>query len=435
MPDCPRACLHGSLAARLMRPVLPALLLVTLALGLTACVLPQAGHRAGGQPRPIPLLLIGIDGFRPDYLQFPEARVLRDLAAGGAQAAALQPAYPSLTFPNHYTLVTGLHPDRHGIVNNSMRDPALGNFAMHLRAAVADGRWWGGEPIWITARRHGLRSATLFWPGTEANVQGQHPHDWLPYDGAMSNARRVQQVLDWLAREESTRPDFMTLYFEQVDSIGHEYGPDSLALRHAVAAVDAAIGQLLVGIEHAGWSGRIHLVIVSDHGMTRIDEERPILLDELLDPRSFELISYGASAGIEPRRGRRAEVEAALLREHAHMRCLRPHEFPPEWHFGQHPRVPSITCQAEPPYIVATRRALAMPGRRTKRGGHGYDPALPEMQALFVAHGPAFTPGARIDRLHSVDVYALLCRLLGIEPAENQGDPQAFDALLRTPSA
>lgn len=410
------------------RPLLPfALLLVALLLSACATHAPDG---APAQPRPTPVLLIGIDGFRPDYLALPEARGLRALAESGGFAEVMQPSYPSLTFPNHYTLVTGLHPDRHGIINNSMRDPALGSFAMHLRAAVGDGRWWGGEPIWITAQRHGLRSATLFWPGSEADVQGRYPDEWLPYDGSLGSARRVQQVLDWLARPESSRPDFMTLYFEQVDSIGHDSGPDSATLRRAVRAVDQSVTELLAGIERAGWAGRIHLLIVSDHGMASIDEERPILLDTLLDPRSFELVSFGASAGIQPRRGRRAEVEAALLREHAHMQCFRPGEFPAHWHFGEHPRVPAITCQAEPPFIIATRRVLDMPGRKRKLGGHGYDPTLPEMQALFIAHGPAFLPGARVERVHSVDVYALLCRLLGIEPAEHQGNPQAFDALL-----
>jgi predicted AlkP superfamily pyrophosphatase or phosphodiesterase len=408
-----------------LRPFAACLLL----LALSACALaprPMPSVAA----RPLPVLLIGIDGFRPDYLRFPEAKTLRQLAERGGRAEAMQPSYPSLTFPNHYTLVTGLHPDRHGIVNNSMRDPALGPFAMHLRAAVADGRWWGGEPVWLTARRQGLRSATLFWPGSEADIQGQHPDDWLPYDAGLDSAERVRQVLAWLARPESSRPDFLTLYFEQVDTVGHSLGPDAPALRRAVQSVDAAIAALIAGIEASPWSGRVNLVLVADHGMTRIDESRPILLDELLDPMSFELVSFGASAGVEPRRGRRAEVEAILLRDHPRMRCYRPQEFPPEWQFGAHPRVPSITCQAEPPYVIATRRVLSMPGRNTKLGGHGYDPALPEMQALFVGYGPAFRPGSTVRKVHSVDVYALLCRLLGITPAEHQGNARAFDPLL-----
>lgn len=406
------------------------LLLIPLLLALVACA-SRAPEPKLPRERPLPVLLIGIDGFRPDYLAMPEARTLRALAEGGGHAEALQPAYPSLTFPNHYTLVTGLHPDRHGIINNSMRDPELGSFAMHLRTAVADGRWWGGEPVWITAKRRGLRSATLFWPGSEADVGGQHPDEWLPYDASLGSARRVQQVLEWLSRPQSSRPDFMTLYFEQVDSIGHDVGPDAPELRRAVSAVDRSVRELLAGIADAGWADRINLVLVSDHGMTAIDESRPILLDELVDPRSFELVSFGASAGIQPRRGRSAEVEAALLRPHAHMRCFRPPEFPAEWRFGEHPRIPAITCQAEPPFVVGTRRVYEMPGRKRKRGGHGYDPTLPDMQALFIGHGPAFAPGTRIDRAHSVDVYALLCRLLGIAPAAHQGDPRAFDALLR----
>ncbi|SDD08350.1 ectonucleotide pyrophosphatase/phosphodiesterase [Aquimonas voraii] len=424
----------------MVKPSLPArhhrarFALCLLLLLLAACA-NRSTSIAQQSTRPLPVLLIGLDGFRPDYLQLPEARTLRRLAEQGGRAEAMRPSYPSLTFPNHYTLVTGLHPDRHGIVNNSMRDPALGSFAMHLRTAVADGRWWGGEPVWITARRHGLRTATLFWPGTEADVQGQHPDDWLPYDAGLDSAERVQQVLAWLARPESTRPDFLTLYFEQVDTVGHDQGPDSPALRRAVQAVDTAVAALIEGLDASPWAGRVNLVLVADHGMTAIDESRPILLDDLVDPRSFELVSFGASAGIQPRRGRSAEVGAALLREHAHMRCYRPHGFPPEWQFGTHPRVPAITCQAEPPYIIATRRVLTMPGRKTKRGGHGYDPALPDMQALFVGHGPAFRPGSTVARVDSVDVYALLCRLLGIEPADHQGDARAFDALLSGESA
>lgn len=397
---------------------------------LAACATRPSFETARAE-RPAPLLLIGIDGFRPDYLALPEARTLRALAESGGRAAALQPSYPSLTFPNHYSLVTGLHPDRHGIVNNSMRDPHLGSFAMHLRAAVGDGRWWGGEPVWITARRHGLRTATMFWPGSEADVQGQHPDEWLAYDASLGSARRVHEVLEWLARPESSRPDFMTLYFEQVDSAGHDDGPDSAALRRAVRSVDESLRALLDGIAQAGWAGRINLVLVSDHGMSHIDDTHPILLDELVPAQSFELVSHGASAGLNPRAGRQAEVEAALLREHAHMRCFRRGEFPTRWHFGQHPRVPAITCQADPPYVITTRRALGMPGRKRKKGGHGYDPALPEMQAMFIGYGPAFTPGSQVERANTVDVYALLCRLLRIEPAEHQGDARAFEALLR----
>lgn len=406
------------------------LMLAALLLMLAACA-QHPSAPAAPPARPDPLLLISIDGFHPDYLQFPEAATLRRLASEGSRAAWMQPSYPSLTFPNHYTLVTGLHPDRHGIINNSMQDPQLGQFAAHLRHAVEDGRWWGGEPIWVSAQRQGLRAATLFWPGSEAEIQGIRPYDWLPYSSELQSNTRVNTVLQWLQRPEQTRPDFLTLYFERVDSIGHSYGPGSAQLQRAVAQVDRSLKKLLDGLEHMGLAGRINLLIVSDHGMDALDQSQPIVLDDLLDPRSFALTAHGAMAGIEPRHGRTAEVEAALLKPHPRMRCFRRDQLPAEWQFGQHPRVPSITCQADPPYAISTRRLLSMPGASVKRGGHGYDPALASMRSIFIGHGPAFTAGSTISPVRAVDVYALMCRLLGIRPAEHQGDAQAFEAGLR----
>jgi predicted AlkP superfamily pyrophosphatase or phosphodiesterase len=408
---------------------LPRIAVLLLLAWLAGCASQPA--RVEASARPEPLILISLDGFRPDYLDWPEAAQLSALAASGARAEWMQPSYPSLTFPNHYTLVTGLHPDRHGVVNNTMRDAELGQFAMHLRQAVEDGRWWGGEPIWNTAQNQGLRAATMFWPGSEAAVQGQRPRDWMRYDKAFDARRRVAQVLAWLARPADSRPDFITLYFEQVDTVGHDHGPDSAEVRRAVAEVDARIGELLQGLEDGGWAGRVNLVIVSDHGMAALDDGQPILLDTLAPPNSFDLSSLGQVAGVRPRRGREAEVEAALLKPHAHMQCYRRGELPARWQHGQHPRVPPILCQAQPPHSISLKRLQDMPGRARKRGAHGYDPELSEMRALFLAAGPAFASGSTLSPVRSVDVYALLCRLLDIQPAPHQGNPRAFDAVLR----
>ena len=163
------------------------------------------------------LLLISIDGLRADYLQLGITPNLTGLAREGVRAEWMTPSYPSLTFPNHYTLVTGLRPDRHGVVQNTMRDPALGSFSLSNREAVGDGRWWGGEPLWVSAEKAGLRSATLFWPGSEAAIKGVRPTRWLPFDAKMANEARVDTVLGWLSEPAATRPRFATLYFEQVD--------------------------------------------------------------------------------------------------------------------------------------------------------------------------------------------------------------------------
>jgi predicted AlkP superfamily pyrophosphatase or phosphodiesterase len=400
-------------------------------IGLLALLLAGCAWRESRITLPPTLILISIDGFHPAYLALPEAVSLRQLAADGALAAALRPAFPSQTFPNHYTLVTGLHPDRHGIVHNRMRDAQLGDFAKS-GAPVRDPRWWGGEPVWATAQEQGLRAATLFWPGSEAPVRGRLPHTWLPYDGALPASARVQRALDWLARPVSQRPHFVTLYFESVDLAGHRFGPRSAEVRAAIAEVDAALSELLAGLGRLQRLGEVNLVVVSDHGMAELEGGEIVLLDELLDVQAIEPPVPGEVVGLTPLPGREAEVAAALLRPHARMSCHRREALPARWQHGRHPRVAPILCVAAPPHLIGLREHLQAAEAQTRnRGGHGYDPGLSEMAALFIGHGPGFRSGARLPQVDAVDVYALLCRLLGIVPAPHQGDPHAFDAALQ----
>ena len=189
-----------------------------------------------------PLLLISLDGVNPQYLGRGDTPNLDRLAAEGVQAQWMNPSYPSLTFPNHYTVVTGLRPDHHGIVHNTMQDAELGRFWLANREAVGDGRWWGGEPIWVGAEKAGLATATLSWPGSEAAIQGVRPQRWLPFDAQRPIAARVDTVAGWLTGPEVTRPRLATLYFEHVDTAGHEHGPDSPQRHQALREVDAGVG-------------------------------------------------------------------------------------------------------------------------------------------------------------------------------------------------
>lgn len=387
----------------------------------SACSTPK---RADPADSPIPILLISIDGFRPDYLFRGDTPTLDRLAREGAYSPGMRVSYPSLTFPNHYTLVTGLHPDRHGIVNNNMRDPKLGQFAMQIRDAVEDGRWWQGEPIWLTAQRAGLRTATMFWPGAEADIQGEHPNEWRPYDSKFSYTQRLQVVETWLSRPAGTRPHFMTLYFESVDTQGHYNGPGETATRDAIRDVDAQLAKVVALIDRHTTSS-VNVLIVSDHGMTPADPGRRIWLDELLPRGSYELISHGATAGLNPVDGFQRAVENILLAPHPHMSCHRRDQLPSRWQYGSHPRIPAIICQAAPPWTIANQRAVRTPPYalqpRLYLGSHGYDPSLDEMNALFIAHGPSIAAGTLVRGIASVDVYGLMCQLLGIPPADNQG--------------
>jgi predicted AlkP superfamily pyrophosphatase or phosphodiesterase len=366
-----------------------------------------------------PVILISVDGLRADYLQRGITPNISALASSGVTTPAMRPSFPSLTFPNHYTLVTGLRPDHHGLVGNNMDDPVLGRFAMSIRAAVEDARWWnGGEPIWVTAERAGIPTATMFWPGSEAAVRDVRPRRWLRFDGKMPNTARVDQLLAWL--DEPSRPGLATLYFDTVDHDGHEYGPDSPEVNAAVAEVDAQIGRLIAALKARGISANI--VLVADHGMAQVADDRRIFLDAQTDPANLTLVHGGAVAGINPKPGFEQAVGKALLGRHDHMECWEKAKIPARLQYGSHPRVPAIICAAEPGWMIWLSPPRPDQKMNPLGGMHGYDPAHPTMAAAFVAAGPAFRPGVVVPTFDNVDVHPLLLRLLGLPAMATDGN-------------
>ncbi|KLI99152.1 phosphodiesterase [Luteimonas sp. FCS-9] len=389
-----------------------------------------AAPPAAGEPPPT-LLLISLDGARPDYLGRGETPHLDALAREGVHGW-MRPAYPSLTFPNHYTLVTGLRPDRHGIVHNTMHDAALGDFKLSDRAAVENAAWWNdGEPLWVTAENAGLPTATLSWPGSEAPVRGVRPTRWLPFDATRPLDARVDTVLGWLSEPDATRPRLATLYFEHIDSAGHAHGPNAPQVHRALRDIDAAIGRLVAGLRARGLLERTNIVVVSDHGMAEVAPGHAVAVEDMVSMEEARVVSIGQVVGIAPNPGHEDAVAARLLGAHAQYDCWRKEALPARWAYGRHPRVPPIVCQmhegwdALPREVVATREARP-------RGSHGFDPALESMRALFVARGPAFRSGVALDGFDNVDVYPLLARLLGVAPAEHDGDAATLLPALRT---
>ncbi|HVI25030.1 MAG TPA: ectonucleotide pyrophosphatase/phosphodiesterase [Xanthomonadaceae bacterium] len=407
---------------RCLRSLLPALL---ACLAACASVAPP--------PAAPPVLLVSIDGLRADVVGRGEMPTLDALARRGVWARWMNPSYPALTFPNHYTLVTGLRPDHHGIVQNTMRDPVLGTFSLHDRDAVGDPRWWGGEPLWTTLRRHGGRAATMFWPGSEAAIGGAHPDYWRPFDATVTPAQRVDQVLAWLDLPRARRPRFLTLYFNQVDSAEHATGVASPETRAAQSAVDVALARLLRGLEARGMRERINLVVVSDHGMAEIPDGQRVPLADLLHDAGLadsdvDVVTAGQVIGLAARPGHEAAVDAHLPGRHPHATCWRKAELPARWHYGRHPRIPPYVCQADVGWRYLAPEDDA--DDWSARGAHGYAPEAPEMRAVFVADGPAFRNGVRLPPFDNVDVYPLLARLLRIAPAPNDGDARTFDVVL-----
>ncbi|HTD03998.1 ectonucleotide pyrophosphatase/phosphodiesterase [Undibacterium sp.] len=379
---------------------------------------PNTSVQADKAAERVPVILVSIDGFRPDYLDRGVTPNLNALAAGGARAEAMLPSFPSITFPNHYTLVTGLRPDHHGLVGNTMEDARIPGvrFKLSDHNAVADRRWWdGAEPVWVTAEKQGVRTATMFWPGTEAAIHGVRPTKWLPFDGKLPPAARVDTLLGWLD-SPATHFGFATLYFDDVDHAGHEYGPDAAKTTEAAAHVDAAIGRLLAGLKARNITANI--VIVSDHGMAAISKQRVVRLDQVAPASSFKMLTYGAYGGIDAVPGQDAVLAAALLKPHEHMQCWRKGDIPARFQYGSNARVPAFLCLAEVGWVVVPDEKAA---ERTDGGTHGYDNAAPEMRALFIASGPAFRHVA-LKPFDNVDVYPLVMSLIGVPPLANDGD-------------
>lgn len=407
------------------------ILAAALALVLAACAgkTPPAAPLASSSAPAHPVILISVDGLRADYLKRGITPNITALAARGVTTPAMRPSFPSLTFPNHYTLVTGLRPDRHGIVNNNMDDPELGRFALSLKEAVGDARWWNqGEPIWVTAERAGIPTATMFWPGSDAAIRGVRPRNWLPFDGSMPEAKRVDQVLEWL--DIKPQAGFATLYFDTVDHDGHEFGPDSPEVNKAVAEVDRQIGRLLEGLKARGIDANI--VLVADHGMAQVADDRRVFLDSLIDPKSVKLVAGGAVASINPLPGQESAVRAALVKAHPHMTCWDKADIPAALHYGRNPRVPAIICAAEAGWMIWLSPPRPDQQMRGTLGGmHGYDPRHPSMAASFVAAGPAFRQGVVLPAFDNVDVHPLLLRLLGLPAMATDGNPRTLAPALR----
>ncbi len=385
-------------------------------------------------PRP-PLLLISVDGLRPRDVTPDLMPQVSALAAQGVVASeGVRPSYPALTFPNHYTLVTGLRPDRHGIIQNTMRDARLGDFKVSDEKAVGDGRWWGGEPAWVSVEKAGLHAYTMFWPGSQAAIDGVRPTQWRAYDKKTSADSRADQVAAWLDQPAATRPAFVTLYFDEVDEAEHDHSPGSPEAIAAIRETDAAIGRLVATLRTRGQLDAINLVIVSDHGFATVAHDHAIAVEDVVSRQEATAVAIGQVPEFAPNPGFEAVAERKLLGRHDHFECWKKEALPPRWHYGRNPRIPPIVCQMDEGWDMIARSGLAKRIAGADRGSHGYDPDLPSMRATFVARGPAFVPGTRLPVFDNVDVYPLLMRLLGLKPRPNDGNARTFDGVLRAPA-
>jgi predicted AlkP superfamily pyrophosphatase or phosphodiesterase len=356
------------------------------------------------------------------------------LSETGVYAAdGMVPVFPSLTFPNHYSMATGLYPDHHGITDNTILDHETGKrFSIHSREAIEDPSWWGGEPIWVTAENAGITTATFYWVGSEAPVKGVQPTYWRRFDAEVPESDRVDQVLDWLDLPPDKRPQLIMFYFDSIDATAHTHGADAPETVEAVLAADRKIGRLLDGLRSRGIEDRVNLIVVSDHGMTDRSQDRVLALDDYIDLEKLEIVTTTPILGVNAVDGDVEDVLKQLQGANRHLSVWRKEDLRERFHYGSNPRIPDIVGLMDEGWTLYQTRSYMEENLDRLRGAtHGYDPALESMRALFVARGPLFKVSVEIAPFECLQLYELLANLLQIQPAPNDGDPSVLAPIVK----
>ena len=357
------------------------------------------------------IIVLSFDALGDRYLDRDTLPNFKTMMADGVRAP-FRPQFPSKTFPNHYSMATGLTPGEHGIVVNSFFDPERGE--MFLRTSASEGKWFGGEPIWVTAENAGIRTAAYFWTGSEAEIQGIRPSRWKLFDAAVADSAKLGQIMQWLRAPVAERPHLVMMYSGVVDGPSHRYGPDSPQGFAAVRAADRFLGAFRDSLSKLSFG--VDLIVVSDHGQIHVPREHDIDMDELIPKAGVFVDDEHATFSIwQDPKGPRVNMDslAAFYRKMIpHMRLFRPGDFPPEWRTNQNRRFGDIFMLADPGWeFVGTKPVNAV----YTLGEHGYDPATPEMMGVLLASGPSFQRGVRLAERENRTLHELLIRLLHLK--------------------
>jgi predicted AlkP superfamily pyrophosphatase or phosphodiesterase len=402
--------------------------LLTLILLISVPVLLSGFRKDSRKPFKHYVLMVSLDAFRWDYSTIYKTPNLDRLAHDGVKADRMYSSFPTVTFPNHYSIATGLYPDHHGLINNSFPASDLGLFyRMGDRTAVENPAFYGGEPIWVTAEKQGLKAASFFWVGSEAPVGGMHPTYWKKYDESVTFEARIDTVVKWLGYPPEKRPELVTLYFDEPDATSHVSGPVSSQTGKVVERLDSLMGVLRTRLSALPEAKKIDLIILSDHGMEAVSPSRYINIKSLVPDRMIASISGGNPVYlINPSQGKKDSV-LLLLNKSKGLKAWSKSELPPKWHYGTNPRIPEIVVVADSSWSIGTK-----PDGSSLRGGaHGYDNSNSDMFSIFYAAGPSFKRNYKFRELNNVDVYNLICTILRINPSKNDGDPNHLKGMLR----
>lgn len=366
------------------------------------------------------VILISFDGFRWDFPQRGLTPNLKMMEENGVSALSLMPVFPSKTFPNHISIITGMYPENHGIIHNEFYDHFMGKkYKVGDEKSIRDARWYLGEAFWETAERQGIITASYFWPGSELTLEHRRPTYFEYYDHDRPYRERILGVIKWLQLPEEKRPHFITMYFDATDSEGHKHGPDSPQNNQAIQQLDETLGLLLSELEKFEFSNEINVIVVSDHGMTNVDTKRMINIEKILKGMDFGLQGYGPVMMVDCSDKDKQSIFNRLREKEDHFKVYLRENVPDYYHFKNHPFISPIIIIAEIGWTLVDSKykiALALYG---SGGNHGYDNHHLDMHGIFYAMGPAFKKRYRTGTLRNIDIYPLLCKIYDIIPRQN----------------
>ncbi|MGA9213330.1 ectonucleotide pyrophosphatase/phosphodiesterase [Kaistella sp.] len=385
----------------------------------TQVIVPNRTNSAEALSKPY-VILISTDGFRYDYVQKYLAENLMKFSESGVVAKAMIPSFPSITFPNHWSLITGLYPSHHGLIDNFFYDYKRKEpYKMSNKENAEDGSWYGGTPLWSLAEKQGMLTASMMWVGSASNAGGARPTYYYHYHEKFTPNEKVDKVIDWLKLSEERRPHFITLYFPEVDASGHHFGPGSNETKNAVHLVDAAIGTLVEKVNQLGLKN-VNFIFVADHGMINVDREHPIAIPEILfDKNRFDFYNSQTLLRVVVKNPEEIQSVYKELKKNKtnDYRVFLDEKFPRKLNFSQkddrYNRIGQILLVPKVPKIFLEK------DQKTSIGKHGYNPyTVPEMKATFIAFGPAFKQNKKIGEFQNVNIYPIVTDILNLKITE-----------------
>ncbi len=373
------------------------------------------------------ILVVSFDGFRYDYTNLVDTPNFNDLAESGIKAESLIPVFPSLTFPNHYSIATGSYSGSHYITSNTFFSKVLNQkYSLYDKNAVRDAKFYRSEPIWVTAERQGIRTASFYWVGSEAKIKGVYPSIYKNYDGSIPFKTRIDSVISWFELPDTKRPNLIMLYFSEPDHTGHETGPESKETFNSVSEMDALLGYLREKLKELEIYQKLNLIVLSDHGMSSVSKDRLIILDEYIsDLENYSFDGSGTMLQIDYKNKSDKNKLTEELKLIPNCDIFKKDDIPQRFHFNNLNTGDYLILANEGWFITDSNNMTVKDF--ILKGMHGYDPNYPNMHGIFFAEGPNFKKGLVMPSFENIHIYSLLCKILNIKPYKDiDGNVEIF---------